>query len=52
VIEDIIDGDERCVKSSAEFGQKAEPARLVAAMVMHAGKEGAAGRCMDQSGKP
>ena len=42
VIENIVDGDERRAEAFAEFGQKAEPARLVAAMIMRAGEKGAA----------
>ena len=44
VIENVVDGDERRIEPRAEFGQQAEPARLVAAMIMDAGKKGAA-RC-------
>ena len=49
VIENVIDRDQRCVDLLAEFGQQAEPARLVAAMIMRAGQEGAAGRGADES---
>ncbi len=51
VIEDIVDGDERRAEPLAEFGQQAEPARLVAAMIMHAGEERAARRGAGQSGE-
>ena len=44
VIEDVIDGDERRMQALAEFGQQAEPARFVAAMIMDAGEESAARR--------
>jgi len=50
VIEDVVDGDERGIKARAEFGQDAEPARLIAAMIMHAGEEGASRRGAGQSG--
>ena len=51
VIMHVVDGDERRSVPLAELGQQAEPARLVAAVIMHAGKERAAGRCVDQSGE-
>ena len=51
VIENVVDGDERRAEPGAEFGQKTEPARLVAAMIMHAGEEGAAGRGAGQGGE-
>ena len=51
VIGNVIDGDERRTEPLAEFGQQAEPARLVAAMIMHAGEERAARRRADQSGE-
>ena len=51
VIVNVVDGDERRAVPLAEFGQQAEPARLVAAMIMHAGEEGAARRGADQSGE-
>ena len=48
VIENVIDRDQRRAEALAEFGQQAEPARLVAAMIMRAGQEGAAGRGADE----
>ena len=45
VIEHVVDGDERrAADRAAEFGEKPEPARLVAAMIMGAGEKSAAGR--------
>ena len=44
VIGHIVDGDERRVQARAELGEKPETARLVAAMIMHAGEERAARR--------
>src|SRR5580704_170068 len=49
VIMHVVDGDERRAEPFAELGQQAEPPRLVAAMIMNAGEEGAAGRCASQS---
>ena len=49
VIGDVVDGDERRVHALAEFGQEAEPARFVAAMIMDAGEERAARRRAGQS---
>ena len=43
VIEHVVDGDERRAEPLAELGQQAEPARLVAAVAMHAGEESAPG---------
>ena len=51
VIGDVVDGDERRMKALAELGQKPEPARLVAAMIMDAGEEGAARRGAGQGGE-
>ena len=51
VIMHVVDGDERRSVPLAELGQQAEPPRLVAAVIMHAGEEGAAGCCVDQSGE-
>src|SRR5690348_10666869 len=51
VIKNIVDGNQRRPALRAKLGQKAEPARFVAAMIMHAGKEGAAGRGAGESGK-
>ena len=51
VIMHVVDGDERRSVPLAELGQQAESARLVATVIMHAGEEGAAGRCVDQSGE-
>ena len=48
VIGDIIDGDERRARARAEFGEKPEPAWLVAAMIMDTGKESAARCCVGQ----
>ena len=52
VIMHIVDGDERRAACVAEFIEQAEPARLVAAIAMHAGEEGAAGRRSRERGKP
>jgi hypothetical protein len=41
MIEHVIDGDERRADAFAKFGQQAKPARLIAAMIMHAGKKSA-----------
>ena len=49
VIMHVVDGDERRIVPLAKLGQQTEPARLVAAMVMRAGEERAAGRCASQS---
>ena len=43
VIDDVVDCDQRCMNSLAEFGQRAKPARLVATMIMDAGEKGAPG---------
>src|SRR5579885_1008822 len=51
VIEHIVDGDERGADLRAEFVEQVEPARFVAAMIMNAGKEGAAGSGADEGGK-
>ena len=52
VIEHIVDGDERRAQARAELGEQAEPARLVAAMMMHAGEERAARRGVDERREP
>ncbi len=51
VIGNVIDGDQRRTEAFAEFGQQAEPARFIAAMIMSAGKECAARRGAGQGGK-
>ncbi len=51
VIGNVIDGDERRARARAEFGQKPKPARLVAAMIMDAGKERAAGGGTGEGGE-
>ena len=51
VVGHVVDGNERRADALAELGQQAEPARLVAAMIMHAGKEGAARRGVGQGGE-
>ena len=51
VIMHIVDGDERRAVPLAELGQQTEPARFVAAVIMHAGEEGAARCCADQGGE-
>ena len=47
VIEHVIDRDERRAASGAKLGQQTEPARLVAAMIMHACKKRAFRRRAD-----
>src|ERR1700728_2171271 len=51
VIEYIVDGNERRAKLLAELIQQRKPSWFVAAMVVHTGKIGAAGRGPDESGE-
>ena len=52
MIGNIVDGDERRVQARAELGEKSETARLVAAMIMHAGEERAARRRVGERREP
>ena len=52
VIMHVVDGDERRADARAEFIEQAEPARLVAAIAMHAGEKGAARRRLRERCEP
>ena len=51
VVEHVVDGDQRRAGALAEFVEQPEPARLVAAIAVHAGEEGAPRRCAGERGE-
>jgi hypothetical protein len=52
VVEHVVDGDEGSADARAQLVEPAEPTRLVAAIAVHAGDEGAARRGARERGEP